>query len=171
MAVVTLTVAIRDMARADIGAVAGLEQAIYAQPWSDALFLEELAQPNRAYVVAEADGEIVGYAGILVVEGDAHVTTIAVAPQGRRRRLGSRLMLALVDRALARGARHMTLEVRVSNVDAQRLYERFGFIVVGKRKNYYKDEDALVMWATGIDSPEYADRIAGIRESVGQSHE
>ena len=60
----------------------------------------------------------------------------------------------------------MTLEVRMSNVDAQRLYRRFDFAPVGKRKNYYRDEDALVMWATGIDSEEYATRIAALRREL-----
>ncbi len=58
---------------------------------------------------------------------------------------------------------HLTLEVRVSNASAQGLYERFGFRPVGRRKNYYTTEDALVMWATDIDTPSYADRVEAIR--------
>jgi len=76
----------------------------------------------------------------------------------------SRLMLALVDRALFLGVRHLTLEVRVSNKPAQLLYERFGFAPVGMRKNYYQDEDALVMWATDIDTPAYSERIESVRQ-------
>jgi [ribosomal protein S18]-alanine N-acetyltransferase len=161
-----VTATIRDMTSVDLPAVVALEQAVYPQPWSEALFADELVQPNRSYVVAETDGVIVGYAGMLIVDHDAHVTTIAVEPSGRRQRLGSRLMLTLLDRALAAGARHMTLEVRMSNVDAQRLYERFNFTAVGKRKNYYRDEDALVMWATGIDGDDYARRIAALRAEL-----
>ncbi len=158
-----VTVSIREMARTDIPAVAALEIEIFPQPWSQSLFRDELAHENRSYIVAEEGGAIVGYAGLLVVDEDAHITTIAVAERGRRKRLGSRMMLALLERSLERGARHMTLEVRASNVDAQRMYDRFGFAAVGKRKNYYRDEDAVVMWATGIDSPEFADRIAQLR--------
>jgi ribosomal-protein-alanine N-acetyltransferase len=76
-------------------------------------------------------------------------------------------MLALVERALAAGAKHLTLEVRITNSVAQGLYDRFGFDPVGRRKNYYKDEDALVMWATDIDTPEYAERLTAIRETLG----
>ena len=161
-----VTVSIREMADGDLPEVLALERLVYSQPWSEALFAEELRQPSREYVVAEVGGAVVGYAGMLIVDQDAHVTTIAVDPAGRRQRIGSRLMLALVDRALAAGARHMTLEVRMSNVDAQRLYERFDFTPVGKRKNYYRDEDALVMWATGIDGDEHRARMAALRAEL-----
>ncbi len=76
-------------------------------------------------------------------------------------------MLELADAALAANAAHLTLEVRVSNLAARRLYERFGFEPVGVRKNYYRTEDALVMWATDIDTPEYRDRLDAIREELG----
>ena len=162
--------AIRDMRRRDIPAVAALEAEIYDQPWSPRVFFDELALDTRAYVVAtDADGSVIGYAGVLVVETDAHVTTIAVAPEVRGRQLGKRLMVAIVDRALDAGARHLTLEVRVSNASAQGLYERFGFRPVGRRKNYYKTEDALVMWATDIDTPEYQELLTGIRASLEEA--
>jgi ribosomal-protein-alanine N-acetyltransferase len=151
----------------DIDAVASLEIEVYPQPWSTNVFREELALANRRYVVAEdRSGSIVGYAGLLLVEDDAHVTTLAVDPQVRRRRLGSRLMLALVAASLAAHARHLTLEVRMSNLSARRLYERFGFAPVGIRKNYYRDEDALVMWAIDIDTEEYEQRVAGIEAGL-----
>ncbi len=154
---------LREMTHRDIGAVAMLERAVYPQPWSARTFYDELALANRRYVVAVDDGEIVGYAGLLIVEEDAHITTLAVEPEARRTRLGTRLMLDLVDRALAAGSKHLTLEVRVSNDVARRLYERFGFAPVGLRKNYYRDEDALVMWATDIDDDDYVIRIEEIR--------
>lgn len=165
-----MTATIRTMKRKDIPAVAGLESEIYEQPWSPRVFFDELSLDTRAYVVATGgDGTIIGYGGILVVETDAHITTIAVAPEARGQRLGKRLMLALVDRALDGGARHLTLEVRVSNASAQSLYELFGFTPVGRRKNYYKTEDALVMWATDIDTDEYAGLLAGIRETLEEA--
>ena len=74
-----------------------------------------------------------------------------------------------MDRALEVGARHLTLEVRVSNSSAQGLYERFGFRPVGRRKNYYPDEDALVMWATDIDTDEYDVLLEGIRTSMEEA--
>ena len=163
----TAPVALREMTFRDVAAVATLERVVYPQPWSARTFYDELAQANRRYIVAEQDGVMVGYAGLLLVEGDAHITTLAVDPTARRDRVGTRLMVELVDRALASGAKHLTLEVRVSNSAARRLYERFGFAPVGLRKNYYRDEDALVMWATDIDDEEYATRVDAIRLDLG----
>jgi ribosomal-protein-alanine N-acetyltransferase len=159
---------IRPMERSDLSAVSRLEEEVYPQPWSLRVFQDELRARNRSYLVLEdREGTLVGYGGLLVVDGDAHITTLAVDPEVRRRRLGTRTMLALVDEAFAIGAEHLTLEVRMSNEAAQRLYARFGFAPVGLRKNYYRDEDALVMWAIDIKTPEYQERIAGIRSDLG----
>lgn len=167
-----MTADIREMTRGDIPSVAEMEAEIYDQPWSPRVFFDELAMENREYLVVTNGGSrIVGYGGLLVVDEDAHITTLAVAPEARGQRLGKRLMLALVDRALGVGARHLTLEVRLSNSSARGLYELFGFDPVGRRKNYYKDEDALVMWATDIDASDYEDRLTSIRSTIeeGQS--
>jgi len=162
-----MTVDIQPMSRTDIPAVAELESEIYDQPWSPRVFFDELAMENRRYLVAKDGSDFVlGYCGLLIVEEDAHVTTIAVAPTSRGHQLGTRLMLEMVDAALDAGTRHLTLEVRVSNDPAQKLYERFGFEPVGRRKNYYKDEDALVMWATDIDTDEYQGRVRDIRAAL-----
>lgn len=159
---------IRRMKKRDLSTVVKLEQEIYPQPWSPGVFNEELSLLNRHYIVLEDEGKVVGYGGLLLVANDAHVTTIAVDPAARRRRLGTRLMLALVDAALAAGASHLTLEVRISNEGARHLYQRFGFAPVGVRKDYYRDEDALVMWATDIDGDDYLERIKAIRDSIGE---
>ena len=90
----------------------------------------------------------------------------ASSPEQRGRGLGTRLMLALAEEALAAGSSHLTLEVRVSNEAAQRLYHRFGFETVGLRRHYYRDEDALIMWALDADSADYARRLAEIREGL-----
>lgn len=157
---------IRRMVRGDIPAVAALEADIYPQPWSPRVFFDELAMESRVYVVSIFEDEIVGYGGLLLIEEDAHITTVAVAPEARGHQIGTRLMMSLIDRSLDSGARHLTLEVRVSNEPAQALYERFGFRPVGRRKNYYRDEDALVMWATDIDTDEYAERLAAVRTTL-----
>jgi len=160
-------ITVRAMRRSDIPAVAALERIVYPKPWSARVFFDELAQGNRTYLLLEdAGGALVGYGGFLLVEEDAHITTLAVAPEARRRHLGTRLLLALVERAVARGARHLTLEVRASNVNAQQLYERFGFQRVGRRKGYYEDEDAFVMWALDVDTEPYAARLAAIRAGL-----
>lgn len=156
------------MTRSDIPAVAVLEAEIYDEPWPPRVFFDELAMENRTYLVATDDaGTPVGFCGLLMVEEDAHITTIAVMPSGRGHHLGTRLMLEMVQSALEAGTKHLTLEVRVSNDAAQKLYDRFGFQPVGRRKNYYQNEDALIMWATDIDTDDYQDRIAGITDSLG----
>jgi ribosomal-protein-alanine N-acetyltransferase len=161
--------AIRSMELHDIPAVATLEQAVYDNPWSVRVFYDELARSNRRYLVAEDDTGVVGYGGLLVVESDAHITTLAVDPAARRQHLGTRLMLALVEAAAQLGVDHITLEVRMSNEGAQRLYERFGFNPVGLRKNYYRDEDALVMWANDINGVEYQARLIGVRNLLEEA--
>ncbi len=158
---------IRPMTRMDIPSVAALEADIYPQPWSPRVFFDELAMDNRRYLVALDDaGMLLGYCGLLLIEGDAHITTIAVAPRSRGHQLGTRLMLRMVEEAVRVDTKHLTLEVRISNDTAQNLYNRFGFEPVGRRKNYYKDEDALVMWATDIDTDEYQARVTAIRDSL-----
>lgn len=160
------TLVIRPLLEHDLGDVLALEAAIYPQPWSRGIFDSELRQPGRVYRVATLDGRIVGYGGLMIVADDAHVTTLAVDPTARRHRLGTRLMMALVDEGLRHGARHLTLEVRMSNTGAQRLYSKFGMAPVGVRKDYYLDEDALIMWATDIDAAEYQQRLDRIREQL-----
>jgi ribosomal-protein-alanine N-acetyltransferase len=157
---------IRAMSRSDVPTVATLERDIYPQPWSARVFFDELGHANRSYVVATEGDEILGYGGFMLVESDAHITTLSVAPGRRRRKLGTRILLALVERAVGRGARHLTLEVRATNTDAQLLYERFGFSPVGKRKGYYQGEDAIVMWALDVDAEEYGTRLDEIRSDV-----
>lgn len=150
----------------DLTDVLALEQATFPEPWSEQVFRDELAQPARHYVVArDADGKLAGYAGLLWVADEAHVVTIAVADRGKG--LGTRLMLELVDHAVAVGAKHLTLEVRTSNRAAQELYRRFGMAPVGVRKRYYGTEDALIMWVHDIDGDDYQAKLEEIRRSLG----
>ena len=160
------TVGLRSMVAADIETAHALEQRVYPQAWSRQVFLDELEQANRLYVVAEVEGGFVGYGGVMVVGDEAHITTVVVDPEHRKARVGTRLMLALIDHALASGADALTLEVRVSNEAAQALYRRFGMAPVGVRKQYYRDEDALIMWVHDIDSGAYADRLTTIKATV-----
>lgn len=157
---------LRRMTEADLDVVTELEAQAYSQPWNAHVFAEELSQPSRTYVVIEDQVAVLGYAGLMVVGTEAHVTTVVVHPHRREDRLGTRLMLALAAEALEQGAKSMTLEVRVSNEAAQRLYRRFGLAPVGMRKKYYQDEDAMIMWVHDIDGREFADRLAEIGESL-----
>jgi ribosomal-protein-alanine N-acetyltransferase len=147
----------------DIPVLAHLEKKIYPQPWSEGVFKDELTRDDRAYVAATVDGEIVGFAGLMFVEDDAHVTTLAVRPAQRLAGLGTRLMLQLIEVGLRRGARNLTLEVRATNTGARRLYEKFGMAAVGVRKHYYRDDDAVIMWVTDIHHPDYATRLEEIQ--------
>jgi ribosomal-protein-alanine N-acetyltransferase len=161
-----LTITVREMTTADVAAVAELEAKAFDDPWSPAAFFEELAAPGRYYSVVEEDGYVAGYGGVMHVEDDAHVMTIAVDPEVAKRRIGTRLMLALVEGAISRGTRNLTLEVRVSNEPALALYRGFGFAAVGLRPGYYATEDALVMWALDVDGKEYRRRLDRIEESL-----
>ena len=154
------------MRRRDLRHIMAIEQVVFPEPWSLAIFTSELAlRTGRAYRVAGARARtVVGYFGLMFVEDEAHVTTVAVAPGHQRRGVGTGLLLDAVRIALAEGARHLSLEVAAGNERAQALYRRFGFAPVGVRKGYYPvtGEDAFVMWAYDIDSAAYAGRLAGI---------
>jgi ribosomal-protein-alanine N-acetyltransferase len=153
------------MRRRHIRSVLSIEEEVFPTPWSFGLYLSELNQPSvRGYVVAKHGGHVVGYGGIMMAVGDAHVTTIAVDPGWQRHRIGRLILLHLARDARRRGATDLTLEVRVSNAAAQALYYEFGFAPAGIRKNYYSEirEDALIMWAHDIDGEEYAERLAEI---------
>ena len=157
------------MRRRHLRSVLRIEGQVYPKAWTLSLFLAELGlRSSRYYIVARVGGEVVGYAGIMISLDEAHVTTIAVDPAWQRHGIGRRLLINLARAAVARQARHLTLEVRVSNAPAQRLYQEFGFETEGIRKNYYAEsrEDALIMWAHWIDSDAYAQRLAGIEAQV-----
>ena len=157
------------MRRRHLRSVLRIESQVYPRPWSLSLFLSELSlRTSRHYLVARVDAVVVGYAGLMFTGDDAHVTTIAVDPAWHRAKIGTRLLAELAHAALERGARNLTLEVRVGNTPAQALYERFGFAPAGIRKNYYVEtnEDALVMWAEQIDEPPFRERLAAIERSV-----
>jgi [ribosomal protein S18]-alanine N-acetyltransferase len=164
-----LDVGIVPMRRRHLRSVLRIESSVYPRPWSLGLFNSELSlRGSRSYRVAKVGSAVVGYAGLMHVAGEAHVTTLAVDPQFHRCQVGSRLLLALARTAQSWGCRSMTLEVRMGNTPAQDLYRRFGFAPAGVRKGYYAEtgEDALVMWAHDIDTPAYAERLRGIEEGI-----
>lgn len=164
-----LDVELVSMKRRHLRGVLRIESQVYPRPWSLGLFLSELAlRTTRVYVVAKVGPTVVGYAGLMLVAGDGHVTTIAVDPAWHRRGIGTRLLLALSRAGIARGCTGLTLEVRVSNDAAQGMYRRFGYAPAGIRKNYYSEsnEDALVMWAHDVDLPSYAERLDAIEATV-----
>ena len=139
---------IRFMRLKDVDQVAEIEQATFARPWSRESFRQELTRNAVArYLVAEEDGQILGYAGAWVILDESHITNIAVLEDWRGRGIGKQLTKALLQYLSNLGASYATLEVRVSNERAQNLYKGLGFVTVGKRKRYYEDngEDAFLM--------------------------
>jgi [ribosomal protein S18]-alanine N-acetyltransferase len=140
---------IRPMTLRDVDGVLRVEHRSFTAPWSRQAFLTELVDNHFArYVVAVCDNRIVGYAGIWLIIDEGHVTNIAVDPDFRGLHLGETLLKTLISICMAGAIHRMTLEVRVSNTVAQRLYEKYGFETVGVRKGYYTDngEDANIMW-------------------------
>lgn len=162
-------VRIRAMRIEDLPAVHEIERASFTTPWPANAYRQEI-ETNRlaAYLVAEAEGVVVGYAGLWLVIDEAHVTTFAVAPARRREGIGEQLLATLLDIALARQAREATLEVRLSNLAARRLYEKYGFRPVGIRPRYYSDdnEDALIMTTEPLAAPVMLDRLARNRAAL-----
>ena len=164
-----LDVHLTPMRRRHLRGVLRIESQVYPRPWSLRLFMSELAlRSTRVYTVATVGGVVTGYSGLMLTGEDAHVTTIAVDPDWHRQGIGTRLMLRMARTAAERGARHLTLEVRVTNQPAQLLYRNFGFAPAGVRKNYYVEtnEDALVMWANDIDSLDYRRRLVCLEAAV-----
>jgi len=171
---------IEPMREADVPAVQIIERDIFSTPWPRNAYYRELASRNSAhYIVLRRQGgapgealraagatggsppmedeEIVGYAGMWRMYDEAHVTTIGVRHDVQHSGYGRVLFAALVQAAYDMGAKWVTLEVRTSNENAMRMYEGFGFKVIGRRKGYYTDngEDAIVMWSDSIYSPRF----------------
>ena len=139
---------VEPMSIEDLPDVHRIERASFSVPWPDDAYRSEILGNRLAsYLVARADGELVAYGGIWLMVDEAHITTFAVDPAWRRQRVGETLLIALMDLAIGRHAREATLEVRLSNLAARKLYEKFGFRPVGVRARYYSDngEDALIM--------------------------
>ena len=151
-----LRLRIEPMRIEDLVVVHAIERASFAAPWPANAYRSELESNRLAhYLVARADDEIVGYGGMWLMVDEAHITTFAIHPAWRRQRIGERLLLAFLDLAIDRRAREATLEVRLSNLPARRLYEKYGFRPVGLRPRYYSDddEDALIMTTEALTEP------------------
>lgn len=170
------------MTIADLERVMEIETLAHASPWPESAYRHELENNELAQylVVMPTESEaqthptirqrirnwlrrprrgrpLLGYSGFFVIVGEAHVSTIAVDPEWRGLGLGELLLLEMLERAIRMNAFLMTLEVRISNETAQKLYEKYHFEVVGQRKRYYQNnkEDALIMTVSDILTAEY----------------
>lgn len=139
---------IRRMQETDLSQTAALERECFSVPWSEENLRQSLASPNYLFFVAEEDGHIAGYAGLLRVADEGDITNIAVETAYRGKGIGTELARALLEEGRKLDIRAFTLEVRVSNVTAIHVYEKLGFESVGVRKRFYEKpvEDAVIMW-------------------------
>ena len=156
-----MNVVLRRIGVRDLDAVLEIETASYPTPWSRAMFAAELGKPGSLALGAYREGgELVGYAVVSRYVDAWHVMNVAVAPAYRRRGIARVLLERLFEITKDDVRRGHTLEVRVSNTEAIRLYERLGFERRGVRRGYYTDnrEDALIMWR---------DPVAGERAEAG----
>jgi ribosomal-protein-alanine N-acetyltransferase len=161
----SLAITIAPMLEADIAQVLVIDRAAFPQPWSENSYRYELRENDQAYFIVALDPhsrptpnwldkvlrrmpprKVIGYAGFWLVVDEAHINTIAVHADWRRRGIGERMLRHLLTAAREQHATSATLEVRVSNEAAQALYRKYDFEVVGRRPRYYRDgEDALLM--------------------------
>lgn len=126
--------------------VAAIEEACFSLPWSLEAFREELSQENAVYLAALWEDRVIGYGGMRHAAGEFYVDNIAVSPLFRRRGAGEAVLTELIARAAGLGGEFISLEVRPSNEPAIRLYEKLGFLRVGRRKDFYERprEDGLI---------------------------
>ena len=192
-----LPYALEPMGVRDIPTVYAIERSVFSLPWSATAFRYELSsnaaseylvlrylpwvaktpklllRPVRRLLQAPMhETSLLGYGGFWLMADEAHICTLALRPEWRGRGLGEMLLVALIERALGRQAKVLTLEVRKSNAVAQALYKKYGFTIIGQRKRYYSDngEDAYIMTTESIVSPVYQrqlQRLArGLRERL-----
>ncbi|MFA5105005.1 MAG: ribosomal protein S18-alanine N-acetyltransferase [Candidatus Margulisiibacteriota bacterium] len=124
-----------------------IEKKSFASHWNRQTFFDELSAENGYYIVIKDNDRIMGYSGFRYVLDEAHITTLAVHHKFRKKGIGSKLIEQLIKDAKARGLKKLFLEVRQSNMPAQKIYKRLGFKVLDRRREYYQHpvEDALVM--------------------------
>ena len=164
-----VTLRIEPMTVADLPGVHAIERASFTAPWPPESYRNDLETNRLAqYLVARVGDEIAAYGGMWLMIDEGHIITFAVHPAWRRQHVGERLLLAFLDLAADRGAHEATLEVRLSNLPARRLYEKFGFRPVGLRPRYYSDngEDALIMTTEPLAEVPMRERVARLRAAI-----
>ena len=149
-----MTVKIVPMKRTDVDNILKIEEQAYGEHhWSKDSFYGELSNELAHYYSAfNSKDELIGYAGAWQIIDEAHITTIAISPEFKRKKVGEALLRQILEDCYKNGIKYITLEVRVSNIPAIKLYEKYGFKSLGSRKGYYQNnnEDALIMWTENI---------------------
>ena len=133
------------MRLSDLPAVMETDRRSFPTPWSEEIWRQELTGPFGLYLVLEEGNNLSGHIGLKLISGEAHVVTLAVRPERRRRGFARALIEAALGDPVSAGARYLHLEVRPSNVAARVLYRSLGFDETGVRPRYYGEEDALLM--------------------------
>lgn len=148
MGTTTEAISFRLMEKGDLETVAKLEQEAFSDAWNVSMLAEELENKLSTYIVMLKEQQIIGYAGFMLVVGEADVTRVAVFKAERGHGYGNLLTKCLVNKAWELEAEAITLDVRESNVPAIRAYEKNGFKSIGVRPNYYEKprEGAVIMW-------------------------
>ena len=138
---------IASMTMDDLDRIMEIEEVSFSLPWTRNMFEVEILKNKSAYYITAKDsrGLLMGYGGAWIVLDEGHITTLAVEPRYRRMGVGSLLLDHLLQKAALDDVQNVFLEVRNLNIQARRIYERFGFEVISKRKKYYHDDDALIM--------------------------
>ncbi len=139
---------VRKMQPEDVPAVAALEAACFSEPWSEQAFLDALKQPEALMMTAIGTGNNpIGYCGIYLSADEGEITNVAVRPDHRKQGIADAILIEMLSESQKRGAQTIYLEVRESNLPAQKLYEKHGFVSCGIRKNFYRKptEHAIVM--------------------------
>ena len=135
------------MNKEHVSQIAQLEAQCFSAPWSEKSIASELENPLSLWLVAEENGQVLGYVGSQTVLDESDMMNVAVDPRFRRQGIARALIETLIAELAKMGSRCLRLEVRVSNESARALYERMGFQQLGLRKNYYHNpkEDALIL--------------------------
>lgn len=131
-----------------LDSIAAIEKTCFSMPWSRSMLEEELHNDCAAYLAAENEqGKVLGYAGLQVIAGEGYINNVAVLPGFRRCHVASQLLEVFLRFAQAHQLAFLTLEVRAGNDAAIALYQKYGFVEVGRRRNYYEKpkEDAIIM--------------------------
>lgn len=146
--------------------VASLEKLSFGSHWTPTQFERELDNPRCSYFVALEGDQVLAYLGYWKILEEAHITSVAVHPEQRKRRIAQHLMCYMIDDCIQNEIQWITLEVKATNVSAQKLYEKFGFSVMGRRKNYYQaeKEDALIMWTEDISQEAYQGQLQQLKQ-------
>ena len=149
-----ISLKILPMEKSQIEDVLKIEEQAYGEHhWSKDSFYGELSNDLAHYYSAlDEDGKLIGYAGSWRILDEAHITTIAVKPEFMRKKVGETLLNKILRDCYENEVKYLTLEVRISNTPAIKLYEKYGFKSLGSRKGYYQNnnEDALIMWTENI---------------------